>query len=283
MTTEAFHLPRSIPEALELVREYGDDLVVLSGGTLVMSAINGGQAFPRRLMSLKQAGLDQLRPVDGQIEIGASVTAARLTGLPEVPLLAQAASSLGGPALRTVATVGGNLFAHAPYGDLAVALLALDAEVELAGAGGARTLPLANFFADGAPARRPGELVTALRVPRPNGLVAWVRLGRRQAATAPVATAAVALALDADGRCASARIALGAAGPTPLRARQAEAVLAGQPLTAETIEAAAQAAAEGCEPSTDALASSWYRRQMIPVAVRRALTQIAAAASPAGS
>ena len=281
MTAEAFHLPRSIAEALDLLREHGDDVVVMTGGTLVMSAINGGQLFPRRLMSLKRAGIDQLRAENGRFEIGAAVTASRLASETDLPLLTQAAAGLGGPALRNQATIGGNLFAHAPYGDLGVALMALDAEVELTRKEGARTVPLADFFANGAAARRPDELVTALRVPRPSGETAWVRLGRRQAATAPVATAAVVIERDADGRCTAARIALGAAGSAPMRAREAEAALVGQPLDESTIEAAAQAAAIGCEPPTDALASSWYRQQMIPVVVRRALSQIAAAA-PAG-
>lgn len=276
MPVAEFFLPRSLPEAVDLLRVHGPDLVVMGGGTLVMAAINDGHLFPKRAMSLRRAGLDGVNTANGQVEVGAGVTASRLARIEALPPLARAAALLGGPALRTMATVGGNLFARPPYGDLAVPLLALDATVELAGPDGTRSLPLTDFYAErGAPdGPRPGELVAGLRVPCPNDATAYVKLGRRQANTPSVAAVAACLAMDADGRCQDVRIALGAAGPTPLRARTAEAALAGQRLDADAVEEAALAAMAECDPPTDALATAWYRRQMVGVAVRRALAQV---------
>ncbi len=110
----------------------------MGGGTVVMAQINEGRLFPLKAMSLRRAGMDELRVADGQIQIGAATTVARISRIEELPILAQAANMLGGPALRTMATIGGNMFMPAPYADLAVPLLALDAQVELAGPGGSR-------------------------------------------------------------------------------------------------------------------------------------------------
>ena len=189
--------------------------------------------------------------------------------------LAQAAGMFGAPAVRNMATVGGNLFVAPPAGDIAVPLLALDAQVELAGPHGRRRLPLDQFFTGlGQTVRSPDELVVALRVPQTDGQTAYLRYGRRQANTPAVVAVAVRLVSEADGMVVDARIALGAAGPHPLRARQAEAALVGKPLDPSSIAAAAAAAQAECDPPTDALATDWYRRRMVDVYVRRVLEQI---------
>ncbi len=272
MTTTDFFMPRSIDEAIGLLGQHGADLVVLGGGTIVMGMVNDGLLFPAKAMSLARAGIDSLREVDRTIEIGAATTIARLAQLERLPILAQAASLFGAPAVRNMATVGGNLFAAPPAGDIGVALLALDALVELAGPHGRRTLPLDQFFTGlGLTARAADELVVSLRVPHAEGQTAYLRYGRRQANTPAVVAVAARVVIAADGTVSAARIALGAAGPHPLRARQAEAALVGRPLDAASIAAAAQAAQAECDPPTDALASSWYRRRMVGVYVRRAL------------
>jgi CO/xanthine dehydrogenase FAD-binding subunit len=212
---------------------------------------------------------------DGQITIGAATTIARLAQLDRLPILAQAASMFGAPAVRNMATVGGNLFAAPPAGDIAVPLLTLDAQVELAGPHGRRTLPLDQFFTGlGQTARAADELVVALRVPQTDGQTAYLRYGRRQANTPAVVAVAARVVMAAEGTVVEARIALGAAGPHPLRTRQAEAALVGKPLNASSIAAAAAAAQAECDPPTDALATGWYRRRMVGVYVRRALEQI---------
>jgi CO/xanthine dehydrogenase FAD-binding subunit len=273
MTTTDFFIPRSVDEALGLLRTHGPDLTVMGGGTVVMGLINEGRLFPRKAMSLRRAGMDELRTTDGQIQIGAATTIARLSKLEELPILAQAAGTLGGPALRTMATIGGNMFLPAPYADLAVPLLALDALVELAGPGGSRSLPLDQFFG-AATLCAADELLTGFRVPPPAGRSAYLRFGRRQANTPAVVAVAVRVETDAGGVVGAARIALGAAGPRPQRARAAEAALLGRKLDAASIADAAQAALDASDPPTDALASSWYRRKMVGVFVRRALDSL---------
>jgi carbon-monoxide dehydrogenase medium subunit len=174
-----------------------------------------------------------------------------------------------------MATVGGNLFAAPPAGDIAVPLLALDTLVELAGPHGRRTLPLDQFFTGlGQTARAVDELVVAVRVPQTGGQTAYLRYGRRQANTPAVVAVAARVVIGADETVTDARIALGAAGPHPLRARQAEAALIGQPLDDTHIAAASAAAQAECDPPTDALATEWYRRRMVGVYVRRALESL---------
>jgi CO/xanthine dehydrogenase FAD-binding subunit len=272
VTTTDFFIPRSIDEAIGLLRQHGADLVVMGGGTIVMSMVNDGLLFPSKTMSLARAGMDSVRDANGQIMIGAATTIARLAQLDRLPILAQAASMFGAPAVRNMATVGGNLFAAPPYGDIAVPLLALDAQVELAGPHGRRTLPLDQFFTGlGQTARTADELVLALRVPQTAGQAAYLRYGRRQANTPAVVAVAARVVMETDGTLVDARIALGAAGPHPLRAYRAEAALIGKPLDISSIAAAAAAAQAECDPPTDALASSWYRQRMVGVCVRRAL------------
>jgi len=275
VTTTDFFIPRSVDEAVGLLREHGTDLIVMGGGTIVMGLINDGRLFPRKTMSLARAGISGIRDTGDHIEIGAATTIAQLSRLESLPLLAQAASLFGGPAVRNMATVGGNLFAAPPAGDIAVPLLALDAQVELAGPAGRRALPLDQFFTgQGQTARAPDELVIAVRVRRPAGQSVYLRYGRRQANTPSVVAVAVRVIAESDGTVSDARIALGAAGPHALRARGAEAALIGGPLDDARIAGAATAAQAECDPPTDALASGWYRRRMVGVYVRRALEQL---------
>ncbi len=275
MTTTDLYIPRSVDEALGLLREHGPELTVMGGGTIVMGVVNDGHLFPRKAMSLRRASMDAVQAENGHIHIGAAATLARLSRLDELPILAQAAGVLGGPAVRTLATVGGNMFAPPPYADIAVPLLALDARVELAGPQGRRTMPLDQFFSGpGATACAADELLVSFSVPRPVGKSAYMKFGRRQASTPSVVAVAVRAVAGPDGAIREARIALGAAGPYPLRARDAEAALIGRPLDEASIAAAAEAAMAASDPPTDALASGWYRKKMVGVYVKRALESL---------
>jgi CO/xanthine dehydrogenase FAD-binding subunit len=275
VTTTDLFVPRSVDEALELLRKHGAELTVMGGGTIVMGLINDGRLFPHKAMSLARAGMAGVRDAGDYIEIGAAATIAQLSRLESLPILAEAANLFGGPAVRGMATVGGNLFAAPPAGDIAVPLLALDAEVELASPTGRRALALDQFFAgQGQTARAPDELVVSIRVLRPAGHSAYLRYGRRQANTPSVVAVAVRVVAGRDQTVSDARIALGAAGPHALRARQAEAALIGNLLDEPTIAAAAEAAQAECDPPTDALASAWYRRRMVGVYMRRVLESL---------
>jgi CO/xanthine dehydrogenase FAD-binding subunit len=275
MATEKIFSPDSIEAALDLMAAHGSDLLVIAGGTMAMHLINEGLISPPAALSLHRAGLNEVRAVNGRVEIGATATLTRVAQLSDLPLLAEAARHVGSWAIRNMATLAGNLFAPPPAGDAAVALLALDAEVIAARQGGARTIPVERFFTGlMETALAPGELVTRINVPRPRGRTAFLKFGRRQANTPAVVTVAAQVMRDAAGVCAEARIALGAAGDHPLRARQAEAALVGRALDAQTIAAAAAAAMQEAQPFGDAIASEWYRRKMIGVYVGRTLEMI---------
>ena len=176
--------------------------------------------------------------------------------------------SIASPTIRNLATAGGNLFVPQPYGDLAVALLALDAQVELAGPDGAATAAVADVLGSGP---GDGQVVTAVTFAVPaDGTFFYTKAMRRRLNSASIVTVAAVVAV-ADGTVASARIALGGAGAAPVRARAAEAALTGQPFDRAHVEAAAQAARDDAEPFSDAYASAWYRARVLPVHVRRAL------------
>lgn len=283
MTVADYYLPGSVPEALGLLGAHGPELLVIAGGTVAMPLINEGISLPTRVMGLRRAGLDRVERSGDTLVLGATATLTSLLGQDDVPMLRQAASRTAGWSVRNMATVGGNLFTPPPGGDIATALLALDATVTLASARGPRVLPLAAFWtgfmtqdlaAD--------ELVTSLTVPVDAGRTTFLKVGRKRDNTPSVVTVAVHLAMADDGATVrGARIALGAAGPHPLRMARAEAALAGTRLEPGAIEEAAAAAAADCEPFTDAVASDWYRRRMVGVFVARALGALASPAAPA--
>jgi carbon-monoxide dehydrogenase medium subunit len=190
-------------------------------------------------------------------------------------MLREAALDTASWSIRNMGTVGGNLFTPPPGGDVAVALVALDATVTLASARGERSLDVADFYTGFLTNRlEPDELVVDIRVPIRSDRTAFVKFGRKHANTPAVVTVAARVAFEAD-RVADARIALGAVGPHPLRAREAESLLIGTRIEAEAIAAAAAAAAEGCVPFTDAIATEWYRRRMTRLFVGRALERLA--------
>ena len=272
MATENIFSPDSLEAALDLVDKYGSDLFVIAGGTMAMHLINEGLISPKVAMTLHRAKLNEVRAVNGHLEIGATTALTRVTQMSEAPLLAEAARHIGGWAIRNMATLAGNLFAPPPAGDAAVALLALDAEVIAARKGSTRQIPLDQFFTGlMETALAPGELIRQINVPGPRGKTAFLKFGRRQANAPAVVTVAAQVMRDDAGVCTEARIALGAAGDYPLRARQAEAVLRGRALDAQAIADAADAAMKEARPFSDAIASDWYRRKMVGVFVRRAL------------
>ena len=278
MTVQAYLLPRSLPEALGLLERHGPDLLVMAGGTVAMPLINEGISLPSAVMGLRLAGLDGIERSNGRLRIGATTTLTQLLEQDEVPVLREAARNTASWSIRNMGTVGGNLFTPPPGGDVAVALLALDASVTLAGARGARVVSLADFYTGFLTNELAAdELLAELWVPVPSQPTAFIKFGRKHANTPAVVTVAARLEWSGD-RVADARIALGAVGPHPIRARKAEQLLLGSGLDAGAIAAAAEAAMVECEPFTDGIATEWYRRRMVGLFVGRALEQLAASA-----
>jgi len=245
--------------------------VLIGGGTLVMRDVNEGRLTEGTLLRVTDPAFRRIEAGGGRIELGAGVTMGQILASRELAFLHPAARAIGGPAVRNMATVGGNLFAQAPYGDFTVALLALDAQVVVqAGFGSGRATPLEEFLA--ARERSGPALVTAIQFSRPAnpGDFHFRKISRVKPKGISVMSIAAHLPLGG-GRIAQARVAYGAMAPTPIRARGVEQALEGKSLDAGAISAAKASALEGCRPATDAIASEWYRREVLPVHLGRLL------------
>jgi len=243
-----------------------------SGGTLLMRAINEGDTTIATLVRALEPAYCQIRNEGARITIGGGVRMVDILASRDLAFLHAVARLVGGPAVRAMATVGGNLFAPSPYGDLAVALLALDATVTVQGAyRGPQATPLEQFLI-GRDRASSGGLVAAVSVPRPASPDAF--RFRKAARVRPKGVSVLSIAAHlplAGGRIAGARIAYGAMAPTPIRARAVERALEGRSLDAAGIAPALAAAAEGTHPASDALASAWYRREVAATHLRRLL------------
>lgn len=243
----------------------------LGGGTLVMRALNEGDVSISTVVRANDQALTRIDASGPRITLGASVTFARVLAERDLAFLHAPARSIGGPAVRNMGTVGGNLFAPTPYGDFTVALLALDATVAVQGGLSARDIAIEEFLQSRE--RQSGALVLSVSCTRPASAEAfrYRKVARIKPKGGSVITLAAHLPVSG-GRIAGARIALGSMAPTQIRARAAERALEGRALDAATIAAAASAATEGTSPSDNALGSAWYRREIVGVYLRRLLS-----------
>jgi CO/xanthine dehydrogenase FAD-binding subunit len=240
----------------------GKGITVLAGGTLVLPALKLGRFHSERTIFLGKAGIDGIERANGTVTIGAMTpVSALIDGAPEP--LATFARHVADYEIRGQATIGGNLCAGAgsttPTGDLQAPLLALDARVRSVGAGGERTESVDDFLAGGPD----GRLVLAIEVDMP----------KRAAAAAvrrPHAHAYSVLAVAAAETANGVRVAILGAGPRAVRASSVEQALAGGTGAKE----ASAKALDDVEPQDDALASAWYRRQVLPGLVERALEEL---------
>jgi CO/xanthine dehydrogenase FAD-binding subunit len=242
----------------------------LGGGTLVMRALNEGDVSISTVVRATDRALTRIDLSGARVVIGAGVTFARVLTERDLAFLHAPARSIGGPAVRNMGTVGGNLFAPSPYGDFTVALLALDATVSVQGGFGVREVPIEEFLQSRE--RQSGALVLSVSCQRPASADAfrYRKIARIKPKGGSVITLAAHLPMSG-GRITGARIALGSMAPTQIRAKAAERALEGRPLDASTMAAAAAAVAEGTSPADNALASAWYRREIVGVHLRRLL------------
>ena len=236
----------------------------LGGGTLVVRAANEGDLSFSTLVRATDPALTAIEVSGGKAKIGASVTMSQVARHPALAMLAKAAYAVGGPAVHNMATVGGNLFAPTPYGDFTVALLALDATVHT----GDTSAPIDAFL----DRRGGGEIVTAVSFTLPpEKSFRFLKVSRVKPKGISILSLAAVIEEDADGTISSARIALGCMADRPIRAKAAEKALLGQKRTREGIAAALSVAGEGISPATDAVASAWYRAEVLPVHLGRLL------------
>ncbi len=283
-----YSAPSTLQEAIDLLRDPAGARALAGGTDLVVQMKEGATRFPlpSRLVSLHRIpdlkGIE-FSEADG-LRIGAGVTMAEIAASDVIrerfSAVADGASVVGSLQTMNMATLGGNLCNAAPSADTAPALLALEAQVVIVGPDGRRTLPLEEFFqGPGHTALAAGELLAEVRVPGPppNTGSTYRRHTPRKRMDIAVVGVAAALTLE-DGRIAHARVALGAVAPTPVRARQAEAALAGQPVSDEVLARAAEAAASEAQPISDIRGSAQFRRHLVRVMTERMLKEAAARA-----
>jgi carbon-monoxide dehydrogenase medium subunit len=282
--------PETVREAVDLLAGRSGQARIVAGGTDLVLQLKRGERRAACLIDISR--IDAMRRIeesDGTIILGAAVTHAEAAASPllraAVPVLALAASEVGSPEIRNLATIGGNVVNAQPAADTALALLALDADAEIVGAGGARWAPLLNLYrgAGISAVDSTAELVTRFRFQIPVGQVgsAYRRLGKCKSIALPVLCAAAVVRLEA-GKVVSASIGLGPVAPLPFHPARAEKWIAGQPVTAETIMQAATLAQEEARPRDSLLrCAREYREAMVGVLVKTTLEQAIAAADPA--
>lgn len=274
-----YFAPTSVGEAVKLLAEHGDKAAVLAGGTDLVAALNYYEIKPGALVYIGGLGLDYIKEEDGKLVIGAGTTGAQLIAsdliAEKFPVLLDAARTHGSPAVRSVATIGGNLGTGSPAGDLIPPLMVMDAEVLLVSAGGERVVPVKDFFTGPQQTvRKPDELIVEIRVPLQAGKAAFQKLGRRKAQTCALASATARLEMDGKV-CKDARIVLGSMAPTPIRCIKAEGMITGKELDEGLIaKCAAEAIAES-SPIDDQRATAWYRKQAGKALVAQAVAQAA--------
>jgi CO/xanthine dehydrogenase FAD-binding subunit len=272
--------PTTIEEAIALFKEHNGKAVYIAGGTDVIVKIKEGKIAPDYLISLKKIKeLSEFSKDDntGELSIGAAVTHAVLENSPiikkEYPIIYDAVSNIGSLQVRNVGTIGGNLINAVPSADGAIPMIAMDGAAIIQGASGERTVEVKDLFL--APSKtvlEPGEILQKIIIPAqmPRTGSAYIKFGRRAAMELPLIGIGVLLSLEEDLQtCARARICLGVAGPTPMRAYEAEKLLIGQKITEYLLKQAGEKAAQESKVRDSIRGSAWHRKEMIRVQVRR--------------
>lgn len=268
--------PTTVEEAVTALRDGGDDAKIMAGGQSLMPVLRLRMGDPSLVVDL--GGIPQLRGVreDGdRIVVGAMTThhdVIRDELLNQhVRLICETTKTVADPQTRHRGTLGGAL-AHAdPAGDLAAPALALGAELVVAGSEGTRTVAADDFFEDYfTTAIGPGEILTEIRFPKYTGWGARYEKFNRVAQAWSIVAVAAAVKVDG-GTISDARIGLTNMAGTPVRARSVEQALVGRAMSEDTVRSAAQSAAEGTSPTSDADAGSDYREHLARVLTGRAV------------
>ena len=282
--------PTSLQEASRLIKENGPGGRFLAGGTDLVIAMKEKGLVPKYIVDLKRVpGLAGIRETNaGSTTIGALTTMYAIETSPVItkkyPFLAQSAAEVGSIQIRNRATIGGNMANATPSADVAPALIALNATAKIAVASGEKTVLLEEFF------RGPGqtimdtdEILTEITIPKtgPQLVGEYIKFSPRDMMDLAYVGIAVAYNLGSDKKCNGVRIVLGAVAPTPIRAKNSEALLEGKVLTEELAAKVGDEAARESKPISDVRSSADYRRAMVGIMTKRAILN--AAAGPAKS
>lgn len=274
--------PNTIPEAIALLQQHGEDAKILSGGQSLIPMMKLRIARPAYLIDINRiSGLSYIKEEGGFLKIGGLTREAELEASPLIrskyPILLDTSLVIADPQVRNLATVGGNLAHGDPANDHPATMLALGAQVVATGSRGERIIPIEEFFLTlFGTALLPGEILTEIRVPVPPARSggAYFKLERK---VGDFATAAVAaqVTLDASGSVQRAGIGLTNVGPTPIKAKKAEDFLRGKKLDEANIRQAAQLAADEAQPSSDLRGPAEYKKGLVKELAKRALTRAA--------
>jgi aerobic carbon-monoxide dehydrogenase medium subunit len=272
--------PKTIPEAIAFLQQYGDDAKILSGGMSLIPMMKFRLARPGYLIDINRiSGLSYIKEEAGYLKIGGLTREAELESSALIhskyPIILDTARVIADPQVRNMATLAGNLAHGDPANDHPATMLALGAQVVAIGPQGERVLPIESFFVTlFTTALQHEEIVSEIRipVPPPRSGGAYLKLERK---VGDFATAGVAaqVTVDSGGICQKAGIGLTNVGATPVKASKAEESLRGKKLDEVNIVQAAQLAAGEAEPSSDLRGPAEYKRGLVKELTRRALAR----------
>jgi carbon-monoxide dehydrogenase medium subunit len=273
--------PRSIDEACDLLAVHGNEAGLLAGGTDLLLQMRWREKSPAYLIGLK--GVTELSGVralaDGGLAIGAMTTIQTLLTSPIVrkkySVLSETAGLIGGPELRNVATIGGNLAGALPCADFPPALIALGAKAKLKSREGERLVPVEDMFPKfGTTVVRPDELLTEIQLPSMPSFSGGTYLKFHDRHSMDMTTVGVSafVTWDQVGRVfRDVKIGLSSSAPVPMRARKAEAVLRGRACTDDALEEAALAVCEEADPRSSWRATREFRFELLRSLTKRAI------------
>jgi CO/xanthine dehydrogenase FAD-binding subunit len=267
--TVIYHRPTTLDEALDLKQRLGARGTFLAGGTDVVVGLRKGKIHVTEVIDLSAlSGLNEAREMGTHLRIGAMCTHAHLERS-GITALAAACETVGGPQIRNLGTIGGQLGTASPAGDVSVALIALNAEVEIANTRGTRRLRLEDLFlSPGRTALAPDEMILFVDVPLGRRST-FYKIGKRDAVAISLVMAAASL-----GPADDVALSLGCVAPVPFRPKRAEAHLRKHGLDDASIAMAAKFAAEDVSPISDHRGSREYRRAMVETLVQRLVYEL---------
>jgi aerobic carbon-monoxide dehydrogenase medium subunit len=272
--------PKTIPEAIGFLQQYGDEAKILSGGQSLIPMMKFRLARPGYLVDINRiSGLTYIKEEGGYLKIGGLTREADLESSPLIrskyPILFDTARVIADPQVRNMATLAGNLAHGDPANDHPATVMALGAQIVASGPKGERVIPVESFFITlFTTDLQHDEIVTEIRIPMPppRSGGAYLKLERK---VGDFATAAVAvqLTVDSGGTCQKIGIGLTNVGATPIKAAKAEGFLRGKKLDEPNITQAAQLAAEESQPSPDLRGPEAYKRGLVKELTRRAVVR----------
>jgi len=270
-----YDVAESLDHAVELLGKGAGDAKLLAGGHSLIPALKLRIARPSMLVDIgRLSDLAYVKDAGTHVAIGALTRHAAVAADPllqeHCPIVSFTAGQIGDPPVRHHGTLGGSLSHGDPASDLPAVMLALGAELDVHGPGGARTIPATEFFTGVfETALAPDEVLVEVRVPKLGASTGWAYLKANRRAQDWATVGVAALVHRDDGKVAGASIGLVNMGATPLRARTAEDALAG----GASVTDAAALVGDGTEPPTDHAGSAEYRSHLAQVLARRALEQ----------